>query len=659
MIGTAAGSYKVLEKIGEGGMGTVYRAVDEMVERSVALKVLRTEIAQNAEVVERFRSEAIALARLNHPAIATLYSFFRQGDQYFMAMEFVPGETLEKQIAREGAMPWQKATEILLRILEGISHAHQMGILHRDLKPANIMITPDGGVKVTDFGIARVLNTVKLTREARVVGTLEYLAPERALGRPADARSDLYSLGIVYYEMLTGRLPFDADTDFALMRAQIEQAPPRPREIGVTLPQPIEAALMKALEKNPDDRFADAAEFAAAFREAIRLAGPPLGSQVKPTRVAQERAQQAVAKLSATDWRQAVRDPRVLVTAAATFTLLVLIAGAALIGRKPPPKPVQPSPVAQTVQRPPDSADGLVAIAPPVTLPAQPAAQIPEPAPPVRSAAPPVRPPERSPSVGRKEPARDAGPQPSERILAALEETDNPASAASGVGSRPLHWAGINRALRIDRVIAPAIITPAAERRGVSFRATPDQLIELRVAGATDPMLHAIVNGYRGPVEPAAPPPSASIPPPAPPPAPASLPNTAAPKIPSVIHLRDVRRLYVSQLSDNLDEALREAITKETKGRLAIAKSVEAGDAVMQIEVEDEQGNAVVGTAGRVFGLRNKHKAIVKIVDPRTKKVIWSAEAGDKQGILGRPFGDAVKRMASRIAKRLREDWDR
>src|ERR1700704_2231432 len=125
-----------------------------------------------------------------------------------MAMEFVPGETLEKQIAREGAMPWQKATEILLRILEGIRHAHQMGILHRDLKPANIMITPDGSVKVTDFGIARVLNTVKLTREARVVGTLEYLAPERALGRPADARSDLYSLGIVYYEMLTGRLPF-------------------------------------------------------------------------------------------------------------------------------------------------------------------------------------------------------------------------------------------------------------------------------------------------------------------------------------------------------------------------------------------------------------------------------------------------------------------
>jgi serine/threonine-protein kinase len=144
VIGTVAGSYRILEKLGEGGMGAVYRAVDEMVERPVALKVLRTEIAQNSEVVERFRAEAVALARLNHPAIATLYSFFRQDDQYFMAMEFVPGETLEQKLARDGAMPRQQATAVLLRTLEGIRHAHQMGILHRDLKPANIMIAPDG-----------------------------------------------------------------------------------------------------------------------------------------------------------------------------------------------------------------------------------------------------------------------------------------------------------------------------------------------------------------------------------------------------------------------------------------------------------------------------------------------------------------------------------
>ena len=190
MIGSLVGNYKIVEKLGEGGMGTVYRGVDQMVERSVAIKVLRSDIADNPEVVERFRSEAIALARLNHAAIAMLYSFFREGDRYFMAMEFVPGETLERKIQREGALPWQRAVEIMMWALDGVKHAHQMGILHRDLKPANIMITPDGRVKVTDFGIARVLNTMRLTREARVVGTLEYLAPERALGRPADARSD-------------------------------------------------------------------------------------------------------------------------------------------------------------------------------------------------------------------------------------------------------------------------------------------------------------------------------------------------------------------------------------------------------------------------------------------------------------------------------------
>jgi serine/threonine-protein kinase len=653
MIGTVAGSYRILEKIGEGGMGTVYRAVDEMVERPVALKVLRTEIAQNAEVVERFRSEAIALARLNHPAIATLYSFFRQGEQYFMAMEFVPGETLEKLVAREGAMPWQRATDILLRTLEGIRHAHQMGILHRDLKPANIMMTPDGRVKVTDFGIARILNTVKLTREARVVGTLEYLAPERALGRPADARSDLYSLGVVYYEMLTGRLPFDADTDFALMRQQIEQAPPPPREIGVKLPLPIEAALMRSLAKNPDERYADADEFAGAFREAVRSTGMPLASPVKTTRMAENRAPAQVQTPAA--WHGLLQNRRAVMASAAALTILVVAGGAALLGRKPAPRPAAPPQVGEAFNRPPDAGGGLVAIAPPVEIPAQPAAPPVESEPsatPAPAPAPVSRPPSGNMAAPRVAPPRDTSAKSVDRILAAMEETDDAASATAGAGTRPLHWTGISKALRLDRAAAPPVITPAVERRGVNFHPSPDQLIELRVAGATDPMLHAIVNGYRG-ATPAVAPPPAAPPPAAPTPAVTAIP----PKVRSVPTLKEVRRLYVSPLSDNLDEALRDEIGKETKGRLGIARSVEASDAVMQIEVVDESGNAVVGATGRVFGLKSKHKAIVKVVESHSKKLLWSAEAGDKAGVLGRPFGDSVKRMASRIAKQLKEAW--
>ena len=275
MVGSTVGNYQILAKLGEGGMGTVYKAVDLMVEREVAIKVLRREIAAQPELVERFHAEAIALAKLNHPHIATLYSFFRAGDEYFMVMEFVAGRTLEALLRASAAMPIESSLAIARQVLDALDHAHSMGILHRDIKPANIMLSASGQVKVTDFGIARVLGHARMTREGSVCGTLEYLAPERIRGQEADLRSDLYSTGVVLYEMLSGRLPFAGGNEYELMRAHLEQAPP-PLSGFVAVPSQVEQIVARALAKDPGGRFASASEFRTALDglETVPLAQP-------------------------------------------------------------------------------------------------------------------------------------------------------------------------------------------------------------------------------------------------------------------------------------------------------------------------------------------------------------------------------------------------
>jgi len=266
MIGRTVGIYKLIEPLGQGGMGVVYKGVDLMVEREVAIKALRPEIAGQPEILERFRGEAIALARLNHPHIATLYSFFREGDEYFMVMEFVTGRTLESILRESGSFPPALALSIASQVLEAIDHAGSQGILHRDIKPANVMVTPAGQVKVTDFGIARVLGNARLTREGCAYGTLEYLAPERIRGQEGDVRSDLYSVGIVLYEMLSRRLPFERNSDYETMRAHLEEAPPSFAALGVTAAPPaLEPVILRALAKRAEDRFASAAEFRSAL----------------------------------------------------------------------------------------------------------------------------------------------------------------------------------------------------------------------------------------------------------------------------------------------------------------------------------------------------------------------------------------------------------
>jgi serine/threonine-protein kinase len=271
MIGTQLDNYRVVEKLGDGGMGSVYRAIDVMLERDVALKFLRPELARQSDLVDRFRAEAVVLARLKHPNIAAIYGLHRHDGDLFMAMEYVPGRSLETLITGEGRVAPSRAAALAGTVLSALDYAHRHGVVHRDVKSANIIVMPDGDVKVMDFGIARVLGTQRQTQVGHVVGTLSYMSPEQIQGLDVDARSDLYSLGIVLYEMLTGRPPFEADTEWKLMQAQISQRPAALGEVaGVSAD--LETIVFKALEKPPDARFQNATE----FRRALLAAAPPV-----------------------------------------------------------------------------------------------------------------------------------------------------------------------------------------------------------------------------------------------------------------------------------------------------------------------------------------------------------------------------------------------
>ena len=267
MIGKTIGKYRIVGPLGRGGMGTVYKAVDETLDREVAIKVLNPELA-DTDIIKRFRAEANILARLNHPEIATIYELFRSDTELLMVMEFVRGETLDKLSERSGALQPNRAAALIDRVLSALEHAHRAGIVHRDMKPANVMVTEHGGVKIMDFGIARVRGAEHLTNDGFMMGTPAYMPPEQVLGNDVDGRADLYSVGVMFYRLLTGALPFKADTAIGMVQKQISD-PPTPLYLyREGLPDWCEGILQRALAKSPDARFQTAEDFRAAIARA-------------------------------------------------------------------------------------------------------------------------------------------------------------------------------------------------------------------------------------------------------------------------------------------------------------------------------------------------------------------------------------------------------
>jgi beta-lactam-binding protein with PASTA domain/predicted Ser/Thr protein kinase len=267
------GRYRVIKRLGSGGMADVYCAEDSQLGRRVAVKVLHRRFAEDQQFVERFRREASSAAGLQHPNIVGIFDRGEWDGTYYIAMEFVEGRTLKDIIREKGPAPPDAAVDITLQILRAARFAHKRGVVHRDIKPHNVLIDQDGRVRVTDFGIARA-GTSDMTETGSIMGTAQYLSPEQARGAPVDQRSDLYSIGIVLYELLTGQVPFDAESPVTVALKQVNEQPVPPRRLVPEIPPALDAIVLRAMEKDPARRFADADEFITAL-EAGRVAPIP------------------------------------------------------------------------------------------------------------------------------------------------------------------------------------------------------------------------------------------------------------------------------------------------------------------------------------------------------------------------------------------------
>lgn len=440
MVGQQIGKYRVTRQVGRGGMGTVYRAVDETLHRDVAIKVLNTGL-DDPTVARRFRAEAIAVARLNHPGLAAIYELVPHDDQWLMVMEFVRGETLEHLLSASGPLVVARAADLTMQLLAALAHAHGMGVIHRDLKPANIMLTDGGALKVMDFGIARVTGAEQLTSAGFMMGTPAYMAPEQVLGGEVDARTDLYAVGILLFQMVTGALPFGGATPVQAAQARISEPPASLATLRPDLPGWISQVVDVALSRDVSRRFPSA----AAFREAVRrgLAGLPIEvphvgaeavsltaapgalrvvaknekaperprsatpSEVAGLTLAGEASERPSEAVESADGRARALSPAVI---AGVVLVSLAIAAATWVAIRPASTSLPEQEAGTPSIAPPAAGDAVEPVSPPS---ASPIAGSPPAGPGSRSAAPPVAPPFTPPSGSPSSPAVIGSSSPS------------------------------------------------------------------------------------------------------------------------------------------------------------------------------------------------------------------------------------------------------
>jgi eukaryotic-like serine/threonine-protein kinase len=318
-----AGRYELEELVGHGGMSSVYKAHDSLLERYVALKILHEQYNADDDFVERFKREARAVAQLQHPNIVTVIDRGEEDGRQYIVFEYIDGENLKELVVRKGRLDVRDALEIALEIARGLAFAHERGLVHRDVKPQNVLLNGDGRAKVTDFGIVRTLDVEGMTSAGMVLGTSNYIAPEQASGQPVDAQTDVYALGAVLYEMVTGEVPFTGESFVAVAMKHVHEPPPNVLEVRSDVPLRVAAAVDRALEKDPDQRFPTMDAFAAELEAC--LAELDRGAEGEATMVIPARRRRR--RRRASQWPIGVALAAVLAIAAIVAGLLTLMGG--------------------------------------------------------------------------------------------------------------------------------------------------------------------------------------------------------------------------------------------------------------------------------------------------------------------------------------------